>query len=133
MRATFRGDYCRADGLRWGGERLILSIGARIGACDLDRLFQPRPAGAARVFSAAGRRNGDRAFRAAVRHSRRIRILRIAVPSAVVLALLGAVEFALLLNPLRMLAKLPVDLGSIVVSGTQDHDAAAAPCGIHRR
>jgi lipopolysaccharide export system protein LptC len=72
-----------------------------------------------RVFSAAGRRNGDRAFRAAVRHSRRVRILRIAVPSAVALTLLGAIGFALLLNPMRMLAKLPVDLSSIVVSGSK--------------
>jgi lipopolysaccharide export system protein LptC len=74
---------------------------------------------AARVFSHAGRRNGDRAFRAAVRHSRHVRILRIAVPAAVALALLGGIGFAALLNPMRMLAKLPVDIGSVVVSGTK--------------
>jgi lipopolysaccharide export system protein LptC len=74
---------------------------------------------AARVFSHAGRRNGERAFRAAVRHSRHVRILRIAVPAAVALALLGGIGFAVLLNPMRMLAKLPVDIGSVVVSGSK--------------
>jgi len=80
--------------------------------CDID----PQ---AARVFSHAGRRNGERAFRAAVRHSRHVRILRIAVPAAVALALLGGIGFAVLLNPMRMLAKLPVDIGSVVVSGSK--------------
>jgi lipopolysaccharide export system protein LptC len=72
---------------------------------------------AARVFSE--RRNGERAFRAAVRHSRRIRILRIAVPAAVALLALGVTAFVLVANPLRMLAKLPIDIGSVVVSGTK--------------
>jgi lipopolysaccharide export system protein LptC len=74
---------------------------------------------AARVFSHAGRHNGDRAFRAAVRHSRRIRMLRIAVPAAVALVALGVTAFVLVANPLRMLAKLPIDIGSVVVSGTK--------------
>jgi len=74
---------------------------------------------AARVFSHAGRRNGDRAFRAAVRHSRRVRMLRIAVPAAVALVAVGITAFVLVANPLRMLAKLPIDIGSVVVSGTK--------------
>lgn len=74
---------------------------------------------AARVFTRVGRGNGERAFRAAVRHSRHVRILRIAVPAAVVLALIGGIGFATLLNPIRLLSKMPVDIGSVVVSGTK--------------
>jgi lipopolysaccharide export system protein LptC len=74
---------------------------------------------AARVFTRDGRGNGERAFRAAVRHSRRVRILRIAVPAVAVLALVGGIGFPALLNPMRMLAKLPVDIGSVVVSGSK--------------
>jgi lipopolysaccharide export system protein LptC len=74
---------------------------------------------AARVFAGVGRRNGDRAFRAAVRHSRHVHILRIAVPAAVVLALIGGIGFSALLHPIRLLSKMPVDIGSVVVSGTK--------------
>jgi lipopolysaccharide export system protein LptC len=74
---------------------------------------------AARVFTRVGRDNGDRAFRAAVRHSRHVRMLRIAVPAAAVLALVGGIGFPALLGPVRMLSKMPVDIGSVVVSGTK--------------
>jgi lipopolysaccharide export system protein LptC len=73
----------------------------------------------ARVFTGLGRTDGERAFRAAVRHSRHVRFLRIAVPGAVLLAILGAVGTSLLLSPLRALSKLPVNLGSVVVAGTK--------------
>jgi lipopolysaccharide export system protein LptC len=73
---------------------------------------------AARVFTRAGRDNGARVFRAAVRHSGHVRILRIAVPAAVALALIGAVAVPAV-NPIRALSKIPVDLGSLVVSGTK--------------
>jgi lipopolysaccharide export system protein LptC len=71
------------------------------------------------VFAAIGRANGHRAFHAAVRHSRRVRMLRIAVPVGVVVAVAGAAGFAVLSNPLGMLSKMPVDIGSLVVSGTK--------------
>jgi lipopolysaccharide export system protein LptC len=60
----------------------------------------------------------DRAFRAARRHSRLVRVLRVAVPVAVVV---GAVAIFLItyFNPLRMFTKLPIDIGSLVVSGTK--------------
>jgi len=65
-----------------------------------------------------GRGNSDRAFRAARRHSRVVRTLRVAIPLAVALAF--TVVFLLVyFNPLRMLAKLPVDIGSLVVAGTK--------------
>lgn len=58
-------------------------------------------------------------FAAAARHSRMVRILRVAVPAAVVLAL-AAIIGASIFNPFRMLLpKLPVDMGNLVVSGTK--------------
>jgi lipopolysaccharide export system protein LptC len=64
-------------------------------------------------------RDGDRAFRAAVRHSRHVRILRVAVPASVVVALIGGVVFTAVIKPLAALSGVPVDVGSLVVSGTK--------------
>jgi lipopolysaccharide export system protein LptC len=60
----------------------------------------------------------EHAFRAARRHSRYVRVLRVAIPLVVVCAL-GVTVLATYLNPLRMLTKLPVDLDKLVVSGTK--------------
>lgn len=58
-------------------------------------------------------------FAAAARHSRMVRILRIAVPAAVALAM-AVVVFVSIFNKFRVnLPKLPVDIGNIVVSGTK--------------
>src|SRR6195952_4818101 len=59
-------------------------------------------------------------FAAAARHSRLVRILRIAVPAAVALAM-AAIVGGSVFNPFRMIAgvKLPVDIGNLVVSGTK--------------
>jgi lipopolysaccharide export system protein LptC len=58
-------------------------------------------------------------FAAAARHSRMVRVLRIAVPAAVVLAMAAIVAVSVF-NPFRMLLpKLPVDMGNLVVSGTK--------------
>lgn len=59
-------------------------------------------------------------FAAAARHSRMVRMLRVAVPVAVALAL-AVIAFIALVNPFRIteLAKLPVDVGNLVVSGTK--------------
>ncbi len=73
---------------------------------------------AARAYWNMSRGDGVRAFRAARRHSRVVRFLRVAVPLAVVLGITG-VFLATYLNPLRMLAKLPADVGNLVVSGTK--------------
>jgi len=72
----------------------------------------------ARSYWTMSRADSDRAFRAARRHSRHVRILRIAVPIAVV----GTLALMVLLtyfNPLRMLTKLPINMDNLVVSGTQ--------------
>ena len=58
-------------------------------------------------------------FAIASRHSRKVRLLRIAVPAAVILSLAAIVAVSIF-NPFRMLLpKLPVDMGNLVVSGTK--------------
>jgi lipopolysaccharide export system protein LptC len=59
-------------------------------------------------------------FAAAARHSRMVRMLRVAVPAAVLLAMAGIVAVSVF-NPFRIngLTKLPVDMSNLVVSGTK--------------
>ena len=58
-------------------------------------------------------------FAVAARHSRMVRVLRVAVPAAVILAMAAIVAVSIF-NPFRMLMpKLPVDVGNLVVSGTK--------------
>ena len=59
-------------------------------------------------------------FAAAARHSRMVRLLRVAVPAAVLLAMAGIVMISVF-NPFRIngLPKLPVDISNLVVSGTK--------------
>ncbi|HKO70620.1 MAG TPA: LPS export ABC transporter periplasmic protein LptC [Bradyrhizobium sp.] len=58
-------------------------------------------------------------FAIASRHSRMVRLLRIAVPGTVILALAVIIAVSIF-NPFRMLLpKLPVDMGNLVVSGTK--------------
>lgn len=58
-------------------------------------------------------------FASAARHSRLVRILRIAVPGAVLLSMAAIVGVSIF-NPFRMLMpKLPLDSGNMVVSGTK--------------
>src|ERR1700737_2466914 len=61
----------------------------------------------------------DARFAVAARHSRMVRVLRIAVPAAVILAIAAIVAVSIF-NPFRMLLhKLPRDVGNLVVSGTK--------------
>jgi lipopolysaccharide export system protein LptC len=61
----------------------------------------------------------DARFAMAARHSRMVRVLRVAVPAVVVLSM-AAIVFTSVYNPFRMLLpKLPVDIGNLVVSGTK--------------
>jgi lipopolysaccharide export system protein LptC len=63
--------------------------------------------------------NLEARFAAAARHSRMVRFLRIAVPSAVCLVMAGVIGISIF-NPFRMLMpKLPLDMGNLVVSGTK--------------
>jgi lipopolysaccharide export system protein LptC len=58
-------------------------------------------------------------FRAAKRHSRLVRFLRIGIPVGVVVSILAVIAVATVLDPLRALAKLPINIGGLVVSGTK--------------
>jgi lipopolysaccharide export system protein LptC len=71
-----------------------------------------------RAYWTMSHRDSARSFRAARRHSRLVRILRITIPLAVLLGFTG-VFLITYFNPLRMLARLPVDVGQLVVSGTK--------------
>jgi lipopolysaccharide export system protein LptC len=58
-------------------------------------------------------------FASAARHSRMVRVLRIAVPAAVVLAMASIIAVSIF-NPFRiLLPNLPVDMSNLVVSGTK--------------
>ncbi len=72
----------------------------------------------ARSYWTMSRGDSERAFRAARRHSRAVRIMRVAIPMAVLL-LVGGFSLLTYLNPLRSLAKLPVNINDMVVSGTK--------------
>ena len=72
---------------------------------------------APRAFASRGRTENARVFRAARRHSRLVRLLRVAIPTAVVLGVMITVLSVYVLDPLRALAKLPA-IGGLVVSGT---------------
>jgi len=73
---------------------------------------------AAPAYWTTGRGDSERAFKAARRHSRVVRILRIAVPASVGLVVV-IVTLVTYFNPLRMLTKLPINVDNLVVSGTK--------------
>ena len=71
------------------------------------------------AFTAVRFNDGGRRFRRAVRHSRHVRMLR---GGTQLVGVLGAVAVFFVMtwfDPLRALARLPVDLGGLVVSGTK--------------
>jgi len=74
------------------------------------------PANAANGFSANARGNFERAYRAALRHSRHVRWLRIGVPIGIAAVLLTVV----LINYLPPIGgfRLPGELGKLVINGT---------------
>lgn len=75
--------------------------------------------GVPRSIVRVGRTDAERVFRAAVRHSRHVRFLRVAVPAGVVVAVVAGTAFTLLLKPLVVLSGAPLDIGSLVVSGSK--------------
>jgi lipopolysaccharide export system protein LptC len=71
------------------------------------------------VRSPAYQAGMDARFAMAARHSRMVRLLRVAVPAAVILAM-TAIVFVSVFNKYRiLLPKLPLDVGNLVVSGTK--------------
>lgn len=69
-------------------------------------------------FVAQGRGDGARVFLAATRHSRWVKTLRVGIPITV-LAAIAAFALSTWLNPLRMLAALPGNIGNVVISGSK--------------
>ena len=69
-------------------------------------------------YAMTRRSDGGRLFRKAMRHSRSVRVLRLAIPLGI-LVVIGSSLLAVRFNPLRMLTALPVDFSSLVVSGTK--------------
>lgn len=85
----------------------------------MNRVITARPdPQTARSYWTMSRGDSERAFRVARRHSRIVRILRVAIPLAVVAGLTG-ISLVTYYNPLRMLNKLPVDISNLVVSGSK--------------
>src|SRR5215212_9364656 len=70
------------------------------------------------AFAVSEGRDMTRAFRLAARHSRRVRKLRLAIP-VTILFILGATILVSWLDPLKVLVRLPIDSGKIVISGTK--------------
>ena len=70
------------------------------------------------VQSPAYQAGMDARFAVAARHSRMVRVLRVAVPAAVILAM-AMIIVTSIYNPFRILTKLPLDIGNLVVSGTK--------------
>ncbi len=69
-------------------------------------------------FLTSGRRDNTRAFRAAVRHSRFVRFMRVAIPVCIV-GSIAAFSLYRWLDPMQALAKLPVGVDGAVLSGTK--------------
>ncbi len=85
----------------------------------MNRVITARPdPQTARSYWTMSRGDSERAFRVARRHSILVRILRVAIPLAVVAGLTG-ITLVTYYNPLRMLNKLPIDISNLVVSGSK--------------
>jgi lipopolysaccharide export system protein LptC len=75
------------------------------------------PENAAKGFSAGSRGDFERSYRAALRHSRRVRLLRIGVPIGIVALLLTVIVIDYM-PPIGGF-RLPGDLGKLVIHGTK--------------
>ena len=85
----------------------------------MNRVITARPdPQTAHAYWTMSRGDSARAFRSARRHSRLVRIMRVAIPLAVV-AGLTAVSLVTYFNPLRMLNNTPIDISDMVVSGSK--------------
>jgi lipopolysaccharide export system protein LptC len=86
--------------------------------------IEPRHSG----FDRTSRARMGQKFRAARRHSLRVRLLRVALPVGIML-LLGAVVGLTYFNPVRLLTRLPLDPGKVTISGTKVTMAAPRLAG----
>ncbi len=72
----------------------------------------------ARAHWTMNRRDSARAFKAARRHSRLVRILRVALPLAVAVTFV-VITLMTYFNPLRSLSGIPANIGATVVHGSK--------------
>ena len=81
------------------------------------------------ALPARSRGGGDKLYRRALGHSRRVRFLRVCVLLAIpaVLAAVAVQNYLPSIGGLR----LPAEIGNMVIKGTKDHDAAAAAHRLH--
>src|SRR5690242_12700915 len=85
----------------------------------MDQLAAARPDfETARTYWTMRRGDSERAFRAARSHSRRVRLMRLALPLVTIVVLAGLLLWTWL-NPLRLLLRVPDIGGDLVVSGTK--------------
>jgi lipopolysaccharide export system protein LptC len=73
---------------------------------------------AASGFAAPARTDSDKVFLRARRHSRMVRVLRVALPAGAVAIVVGIIAFSWL-DPMRILSRLPTAGGQLVISGTK--------------
>ena len=84
-----------------------------------------------RSFTTSARADNKRVFRRAMRHSRLVRVLRIAAPITLAVFVIGVVAVTWL-EPLRVLARLPGSVDRMVVSGSKITMAAPKLSGFTR-
>jgi lipopolysaccharide export system protein LptC len=63
-------------------------------------------------------RDNRRAFRAAMRHSRLVRIMRVGIPLSIAVAVVAFTAYRWI-DPMRVLARLPVSTDGMVISGSK--------------
>jgi lipopolysaccharide export system protein LptC len=72
----------------------------------------------AHAFWTEGWSRSEHAFRRAARHSRHVRVLRVALPVGIV-AIFAVIVIAAYVKPFQVLGNLPLDPGKLVVAGTK--------------
>jgi lipopolysaccharide export system protein LptC len=101
-----------------------------LGNNNLSATSAIEPSGTRR-FVIEDRGDNAHAFVRAARHSRWVRFLRIAVPATIVVAL-SLTWLVSWLDPLKVMAKLPIEAGPMVISGTKITMAAPKLSGYTR-
>lgn len=84
----------------------------------MNRLTTAYTPGRVPGFAVSERPSSDVLFRRARRHSRHVRVLRVLIPVLIVAGFVVA-GLTVWLNPLRLLARLPVTVSSVSLTGTK--------------
>src|SRR2546423_8370648 len=95
-----------------------MTVSWRLAARSRRQVLAPLGAAVNSIQNPAYATGMEARFAAAARHSRMVRLLRVTVPAAVVLALASIVLIQVFWNPFPRGLALPVDISNLVVSGT---------------